>query len=185
MTGTDRVLLAARVNEFDVHTTWGSQAAKRRLVEAGDHVEWHDAGHVQVWRLPDQPAEDLPTLTRVVFARAAAVIVDSGLEVSETHVLLVGKDGRTLAPLAVAGAAHTRMSEAELEKLWPRAAFDQLAARGVLVEDVAARDVGELRRRFPGSVARSRVMMYSRRTYLTYVALVGTALVAAYLLTRG
>jgi hypothetical protein len=55
----------------------------------------------------------------------------------------------------------------------------------VLVEDMAARDVGELRRRFPGSVARSRVMMYSRRTYLTYVALVGTALVAAYLLTRG
>jgi len=27
--------------------------------------------------------------------------------------------------------------------------------------------------------------MYSRRTYLTYVALVATALVAAYLLTRG
>jgi hypothetical protein len=55
----------------------------------------------------------------------------------------------------------------------------------VLVEDVAARDVGELRRRFPGSVAQSRVLVCSRRTYLTCIALVGTALVAAYVLTRG
>jgi hypothetical protein len=136
--------------------------------------------------LPDQPGGgSLPTLARVVYAQTAAVMVDGGLGIPETHVLLVAEDGRALETLAVAGAAHTRMSEAELEKIWPRTGFDALAARGVAVEDVETGDVGELRRRFPGSVSRSRVLMYSRRTFLTYATLLVVAIVAAFLLTRG
>jgi hypothetical protein len=129
-------------------------------------------------------AAALPTLSRVVYAQTAAVMVDGGMGLPETHVLLVAADGRTLETLAVAGASHTRMSDAELEKIWPRSGFDRLAGRGVTIEDVETRDIAELSRRFPGSVSRSRVLMYSRRTFLVYVVLIALAIAAAYILTR-
>lgn len=186
MAGAEKVLLEARVGSFDVHTTWGATAAARQLVEVGQHIEWRDGATVQTWRLPDQlPDDSLPTLARVVYAESAAVIPAGGLEVPETHVLLVSEEGRALAVVAVATVSYGGMSIVELEKVWPRVQFEDLRLRGVLVHEVKTGDVGELRKRFPGAVSRARVLSYSRRTFLTVGAALGVALVAMYLFTRG
>jgi hypothetical protein len=183
--GDEQVLLSARVSDFDVHTTWGAQAAQRRLVQRGDVVVWQDGGQEQVWRLPDQPADDaVPTLASVVYAATEAVLPNGG-GVPETHVLLVGDDGRALATVAVATVAYGGMSDVELENLWPRAQFEGLRARGVAIEQTETADLRALNEHLPGAVPHGRALLYSRRAFALFLGLLAVAIVVALIATRG
>ncbi len=183
--GDEQVLLSARVSAYDVHTTWGAQAARRRLVERGDVVVWQDGDQEQVWRLPDQPADDsIPTLASVLYA-ATEVVLPNGGGVPETHVLLVGDDGRALASIAVATVAYGGMSDVELENVWPRAQFEALRVRGVTIEETETADLRALNAQLPGAVPRGRAVLYSRRAFALFLGLLAVAIVVALIATRG
>lgn len=175
----DRVLLEATVNRFDALTSWGKAARSTRLVDHGDRVAWTvDGGSPRHWALPDQEPGGRQVLARIVRAESASYSAD-GVRLPEVHLLLVSGDGRCLAVLGRAGYTMSDLPPESLDAMWPRAAFTALEDRGVLFEEVSTDDIGELERRFPGSVSLGRRALLSRTTYRVTFGICLVALIVA------
>jgi hypothetical protein len=180
--GDGEVLPSARVNVYDEHTSIGATALSRRLVDAGDHVIWHDGGTATTWTLPDQPPRDgTPVLTSV--ARVDTAWSSAEGPSPETYLLLLDQNGRTLARLALVSLQMGPTYEpVDAERIWPDEVFEPLAARGVPVvtEEFAAFE--DLERAHPGAVPTSRLVLGSRWANRVFWAFLVASLVAAVLI---
>lgn len=173
------VLLAARVNAYDVHTSIGKTALARRLVAVADRVVWHDGETTATWTLPDQPTlVGVPVLASVTRVQTWSQTAEG--PTPESYLLLLDATGRTLARLAIGtwsiGATYEPV---DLERIWPESAFDALRQRGVahITEEFPALD--DLERAHPGAVPRSRRALGSRRSMRISWAFLATATVVA------
>ena len=62
------------------------------------------------------------------------------------------------------------MGDDDLERVWPRAGFATLEARGVSIEELQLRDIDALVQRYPGTVARSQLLTASSASWRYFIA---------------
>ena len=181
-------LVAARLNDLDLHTRAGKSAAAQRLLDLGDRVVWTDGGTERSWTLPDQvDIAGVPRLAAVVVATSRTQVADGGPGGDVTVLLLVGVDGTTLARVAQASFDLTDLyDQHNLDRIWPSAVFDAVRTRGVDHRTESYDRPSDLEAAHPGSV--STALMFSgenaHRVTLWLVGVVLLALLVGWLLVR-
>jgi hypothetical protein len=186
VTGGEAVLLRPVVSEYDALTSFGRVAAQRSLVDAGDHVVWHDGELTQRWTVPDQPARPgMPVLSAVVVADTQFWNLRTA--VWERYVFLTDDAGGTLAVLArITDGGGTTYEPVDFDRVWPPDGFDGLVARGVAQHRESFPDLRALDKAHPRAVARGRAIVGSRAlTWTWWGVLAGAAIALGFQLLAG
>jgi hypothetical protein len=159
-----QVLAAAQVNQWDAQTRRGKAAARLRLLDAGDHVEWTDGETTAQWVLPDQASgrPDLPVLASIVRAEYDE---HGRATVTRERLYLIDAEDNVLAILITADfSGLVGATPEDIDRLWPRGAFAALEERGVAYSAETFDDVAVMAARYHGSVRPITSTMMSRRS---------------------
>ncbi|MDQ2836253.1 MAG: hypothetical protein M3Y42_14195 [Actinomycetota bacterium] len=141
---TETVLLTP-VRDGEVPTRAWNTLSERRLIDCGDHVEWHDGEGVLSMRLADQPDGGLPVLAGVVRVLVPSPIQQS-YAATRLDLIFTGPDGELLARLNTPASRPRVIAE----HAFPDGVFDELRARGVTVSEESIKSFREFSRRHPG-----------------------------------
>lgn len=141
---TETVLLAP-VRDAEVPDKVWAAISGRRLLDCGDHVEFHDDEQVRSWRLADQPESDLPELAGLVKVLVPYPYQPSYSSTS-VDLILVDPAGRLLARW---NTAHSRR-RIVVEHAFPAAALEPFRQRGLQVTEETIKSFREFNRRQPG-----------------------------------
>lgn len=118
-----RILLRGRIENLD-HETTRRLYGRLVLTDHGDHVEWSDGKQTRSWRLPDQPADGLPTLAGIVLARFTSAV---GVGQGSDRIIFVDPSGAILAHYS-----PKRLVAVEIQrKILPPESYQPLIDRGV------------------------------------------------------
>ena len=183
-TADRRVIVAARLNNLDLHTRVGRRAARQQLVASGTGVAWQDEHGQLDLALPDQTASTTtPKIASVV--RASFTVLPPGGSVSSvtTVLFLAGADGTCLVKIAQASPDLTELyDDFNLDRIWPRQVFSELEGRGVDYREETFPSPDECQKAHPGSVSGTLMAMGTRAWWLYAAAFAALLALGAVLL---
>ena len=138
-------VLLAPVRDAEVPAKVWDTIRDRRLLDCGDHVEFHDGGQVRSWRLADQPDTGLPELAGLVKVLVPYPYQPSYSSTS-VDLILVGPAGELLARWNTARSRRRVVAE----HAFPTAATEPFVRRGLAVTEETIRSFRQFDRRHPG-----------------------------------
>jgi len=172
-----RILLRGQVENLD-HEMTRRLYGKLVLADHGDHVEWTDGKQTLRWRLPDQPADGLPTLAGVVLARFTSAV---GAGQGSDRIVFVDPDGQILAHYS-----PRRLVAVEIQrKILPAESYQPLIDRGVRVSREEYASERAFYAAHPDPSAGAGTMSFARHPVLWVVGLLLAIVVVVNLVLLG